>query len=209
MVRSEMPQKSVLRGAIIACIAVFVLGACAQDDTESLYGYVPPTSKNVSTAFITEATTNQPFYFAAQPNELLIAYFGYTHCPDICPTTLVAIKNAKQKIGDLASRVDLAMATVDPERDTLDVLPRYLASLSDRFHALIPTSVDELRNAEELFQTQSSVTKDGDKIEVVHGGTAYVIDEQGNVVVEWPFGLDANSMAHDLTQLLNKKEASP
>lgn len=194
--------------AILLCIAVLTVSACSQDTSDSLYGYVPPASKNVSEAFITEAETNQPFYFTAQPNELLIAYFGYTHCPDICPTTLVAIKNAKQKIGGLASRVDLAMTTVDPERDTVEILPRYLASLSDRFHALIPTTFDELRDAEELFQTTSSVTTDGDSIEVVHGGTAYVVDDQGNVVVEWPFGLDANSMAHDLTQLLNKEEAS-
>lgn len=193
---------------MVLCLSVLAVNACAQEDSESLYGYVPPASKNVSQAFINEADTNQPFYFTAQPNELLIAYFGYTHCPDICPTTLVAIKNAKQKIGELASRVDLAMATVDPERDTVEVLPRYLASLSDRFHALIPASFDELRATEELFQTTSSVTKDGDRIEVVHGGTAYVINDQGNVIVEWPFGLDANSMAHDLTQLLNKKEAS-
>lgn len=186
----------------------FILISCTKSSSQELFGYVPPSSKNVATASITEAQKNTPFTFVAQPNELLIAYFGYTHCPDVCPTTLVAIKNAKQKIGDLAARVDLAMTTVDPERDTVDVLPRYLASLSDRFHALIPTSFEELRQAEELFQTTSSVTKTGDKIDVVHSGTAYVIDENGKVVVEWPFGLDANSMAHDLTQLLNKKETT-
>jgi cytochrome oxidase Cu insertion factor (SCO1/SenC/PrrC family) len=98
------------------------------------------------------------------------------------------------------------MITVDPNRDTKDVLPRYLESLSDRFHALIPSSTSELRDAEELFQTSSSVTVAGDKVEVVHSGTAYVIDDEGMVVVEWPFGIDAKSMAHDLTVLLNKKE---
>jgi protein SCO1/2 len=118
---------------------------------------------------------------------------------------LVNIKNAKKKMGELAARVDLAMITVDPNRDTKDVLPRYLASLSDRFHALIPSDDEELRRAEEFFQTSSSVTVTGDKVEVVHSGTAYVIDDKGMVVVEWPFGIDANSMAHDLTVLLNKK----
>lgn len=197
-----------IRTIFLAVVMTVVLVSCVENSSQELFGYVPPSPKNVASATITEAETDSPFTFVARPNELLIAYFGYTHCPDVCPTTLVAIKNAKQKIGELAARVDLAMATVDPERDTVDVLPRYLASLSDRFHALIPATLEELRQAEELFQATSSVTKTGDKIEVIHSGTAYVIDDQGNIVVEWPFGLDANSMAHDLTQLLNKKETT-
>lgn len=190
--------------------AVFTISACGTtpSDTQELFGYVPPTTKDVSGAFITDAATNTPFNFVAAPNELLIAYFGYTHCPDLCPTTLVTIKNAKKKMGELAQRVDLAMATVDPARDTKDVFPRYLASLSDRYHALIPSSDEELRKAEEFFQTTSSVTITGDKVEVVHSGTAYVINDEGVVVAEWPFGIDANSMAHDLTILLNKKETT-
>lgn len=203
-----MRHKQRNRAIFLATIAAVTLVSCTQSSTQELFGFVPPSPKNVSSAFITDAQTNTPFYFAAEKDELLIAYFGYTHCPDVCPTTLVTIKNAKMKIGDLASRVTLAMATVDPDRDTVEVLPRYLASLSDKFHALIPTSFDELRQTEELFQTTSSVTISGDKIDVVHSGTAYVVDENGDVLVEWPFGLDANSMAHDLTQLLNKKEAS-
>lgn len=191
-------------------VASVVVAACgtSNSDNQELFGYIPPTTKDVSGAFIIDAATNTPFNFVAAPNELLIAYFGYTHCPDLCPTTLVTIKNAKKKMGELAQRVDLAMATVDPARDTKDVLPRYLASLSDRYHALIPSSDEELRNAEEFFQTTSSVTITGDKVEVVHSGTAYVIDDQGIVVAEWPFGIDANSMAHDLTVLLNKKETT-
>lgn len=191
-------------------VASVVLASCgtSNSNNQELFGYVPSTTKDVSKAFITDAETDTPFNFVAAPNEILIAYFGYTHCPDLCPTTLVTIRNAKKKMGELAQRVDLAMATVDPARDTKDVLPRYLASLSDRYHALIPSSDEELRKAEEFFQTTSSVTITGDKVEVVHSGTAYVIDDQGVVVAEWPFGIDANSMAHDLTVLLNKKETT-
>ena len=187
--------------------ASFAISACGTtpSDTQELFGYVPPTTKDVSGAFITDATTNAPFNFVATSDELLIAYFGYTHCPDLCPTTLVTIKNAKKKMGELAQRVSLAMITVDPNRDTKDVLPRYLASLSDRFHTLIPSTDAELRNAQKIFQTTSSVTITGDKVDVIHSGTAYVINDEGVVVAEWPFGIDANSMAHDLTILLNKK----
>jgi protein SCO1 len=177
-VRTLRNKKNKRLGVLLSVSVL--LAACGQSSTnnQELFGYVPPTTKDVSQAFITDAATNTPFNFVAAPNELLIAYFGYTHCPDLCPTTLVTIKNAKKKMGELADRVDLAMITVDPNRDTKD----------------------------ELFQTSSSVTVAGDKVEVVHSGTAYVIDDEGMVVVEWPFGIDAKSMAHDLTVLLNKKE---
>jgi protein SCO1/2 len=118
---------------------------------------------------------------------------------------MVAIKNAKKKIGDLADRVDIAMITVDPERDTSNILPRYLSSFTDRFHALIPASDSELRAAEKAFGATSSVTKVDGKVEVVHGGTAYIVDETGSVINQFPFGLDAESMANDLTVLLNER----
>lgn len=194
-------------GAMIVSLLLAVT-ACGDAQEAQLIGYVPSTPKNVAEATITEAVTNERFAFVAEPGEVLIGYFGYTHCPDVCPTTLVTLNNAKKKIGDLADKVTLAMATVDPARDTVEVLPRYLASLSDRFHALIPASDEELRAAEEKFQTISSVTIDGDRVEVVHSGTAYVIDDTGTVLVEWPFGIDATSMANDLTILLNKKETT-
>jgi protein SCO1/2 len=117
----------------------------------------------------------------------------------------VAIKNAKKKIGVLSDRVDLAMITVDPQRDTANILPRYLSSFTDRYHALIPANEAELRSAEKAFGATSSVTTVDGKIEVVHGGTAYLVDDTGTVLVQWPFGLDAQSMANDLTVLLNER----
>lgn len=185
-----------LTSALVSC----------SNSNNTLDGYIPPSPKNVSAATVHEAGTTAPMSFIPASDEVLIVYFGYTHCPDLCPTTMVAIKNAKKKIGDLASNVDIAMITVDPARDTDEILSRYLASFSDRYHALVPTSDAELRAVEKLFQATSSVTNVDGEIQVVHGGTAYVVDSTGNVVVEWPFGLDSISMAHDLTILLTERK---
>jgi protein SCO1/2 len=176
------------------------------NSNDSLDGYIPPSPKNVSTATVHEAGSSTPMTFVPAAGEVLIVYFGYTHCPDLCPTTMVAVKNAKKKIGELAAKVDLAMITVDPARDTDEILSRYLASFSDRYHALVPTSDAELRAVEKHFQATSSVTNVDGEIQVVHGGTAYVVDSTGTVVVEWPFGLDSVSMAHDLTILLTERK---
>ena len=173
---------------------------------DTLDGYIPPSQKNVGSATVHEAGASTPMSFIPATGEVLIVYFGYTHCPDLCPTTMVAVKNAKKKIGELAAKVDLAMITVDPARDTDEILSRYLASFSDRYHPLVPTSDAELRAVEKLFQATSSVTNVDGEIQVVHGGTAYVVDSTGTVVVEWPFGLDSVSMAHDLTILLTERK---
>ena len=196
-----------MRRLKIAIVAMATLLTSCGADESGLIGYVPSFDKNVSNVVVGEVSdlTTKPFAFKAATNEVLVVYFGYTNCPDLCPTTLYAVKSAKKKIGDdLAARVDLAMVTVDPERDTSEKLPKYLASFSDRFHAIVPATDSELRKAEDAFQVTSSVTKKSDgTVEVAHSATAYVVDDTGRVVVEWPFGLDADAMANDLRFVLS------
>ena len=192
-------------GISLICTLGLVMSSCSSDDASQLFGYVPTAAMSSAGITVTEQPSGEPFELTAQPNEVLIVYFGYTNCPDVCPTTMVAIKNAKKKIGSLADRVDIAMITVDPERDTADILPRYISSFTSRFHALIPATDKELRTAEKAFGATSSVTKVDGKVEVVHGGTAYIVDELGAVIDQFPFGLDSKSMANDLTILLNER----
>lgn len=202
---SRRPRAS---SAFLSLFAVLTLtlSSCGKSSAE-LVGYTPPSEKNVSSVIATEITNGSPsdFSFVPPAGNVLIVYFGYTNCPDLCPTTLAAVRSAKRQIGDDAQNVKLAMVTVDPERDTKDVLPSYLSSFSDQYHALIPASDSELTAIKDVFQVSSSVTKNDDgSIEVGHSATTYVINDQGKVVVEWPYGLTADDMANDLKILLNK-----
>jgi protein SCO1 len=152
---------------------------------------------------VTLGTPEAPFAFRAAPGELLVAYFGYTSCPDVCPTTLANLRVAREEAGPAADRLDLAMVTVDPERDTPEVLSGYLSSFAERYHALRTTDPAALRAAEDAFGASSSVTTTPEgRVEVAHSGTAYVVDDQGRVLVEWPFGVTADAMASDLRILL-------
>lgn len=203
---NEMRIRSNSVLVVVAVLCVFALTSCGPSGRSDLRGYRSPTPKNSANVFVSDAATGQPMALRAEEGELLIVYFGYTHCPDICPTTLVAVKNAKNRLGDDAKNIDLAMITVDPDRDTADVLPRYLSSFTDKFHALIPSTEAELRGAEQAFDATSSVTVVDGEVEVVHSGTCYVIDSSGDVIDEFPFGMDAESMAHDLKILLKERE---
>lgn len=190
----------------VAVTAGLTLGACGGGSDSSFVGYVPPSAKHVGNVSVTEwkESGSSDFHFHAAAGDVLVVYFGYTNCPDMCPTTMVAVRAAKKRIGeDLASHVDLAMVTVDPERDLGANLDKYLGSFAERHHALVPKDDAELEAAKDAFQASSSVTKDASgKVEVTHSASAYVVNPAGDVVVEWPFGLDSKSMAHDLEKLL-------
>ena len=80
-----------------------------------------------------------------------------------------------------------------------------MSSFAERNHALIPRDDKELNDLKTAFQVSSSVTTNAEgKVEVTHSGTAYVVGQTGDVLVEWPFGLQAEDMAHDLRIILNR-----
>ena len=118
--------------------------ATSTDDT-SLSGITRPEPLQVGDVTVPDATTGGEggdFAMKAAPGELLIAYFGYTSCPDICPTTLADLRTAFEQVGPESERIDVAMVTVDPERDRGPKLSNYLSSFFTRYHALREPDLD-------------------------------------------------------------------
>ncbi len=202
-------RRRAMAGVVLPML--MILASCGSD-ASSMRGIVRDEPLQVGAVTLTDVTAEGEFAdhgdlftMKAQAGELLVMYFGYTNCPDLCPTTLAAVRTATKNLGDDGAKVDLAMATVDLERDTPEVLNGYLSSFSDHFHALHASSQDELEAAENAFLASSTVTKDATgKIEVGHSATAYVIDDTGSVLVEWPFGIDNKAMTNDLKILLEQ-----
>jgi protein SCO1 len=145
----------------------------------------------------------------APDDGLYLVYFGYTSCPDICPTTMSDISVALGDLDDgLADRVTVAMVTLDPERDTDERLSQYLGFFFDRSLALRTTDPAALAEAAAAFGVQWEVGphEPGESYEVAHTAVTYVVDDTGTVVVEWPFGLDTELMTRDLTILLERDQ---
>ncbi|MEZ5322182.1 MAG: SCO family protein [Microthrixaceae bacterium] len=174
------------------------LGAVVRDD--------PLRVGQVTLPEVTGGKTPTPFAMTARSGGLLVTFFGYTNCPDVCPTTLAGLRTAYRGLGDAAARIHTAMVTVDPDRDTPEVMTRYLASFFPaRYHALRTLDDEALRAAEGPFLATSSVSRGLDgTVEVTHTGTTYVIDSSGTVLAEWPFGTDAATMRNDLLLLLRR-----
>lgn len=143
--------------------------------------------------------------FRAAPGRLLLVYFGFTHCPDVCPATLADLRVALRDI-DGADRVDLVFVTVDPDRDTPEILNEYLPYFLDRFH-VSSASEERLRPVADAFLVRYDVSRDseGEVVEVAHTAVLYAVDEHGDVAVEWPFGTRAAELASDIELLLGSR----
>jgi protein SCO1 len=198
-------RHAVRRGLAAAMTMMLAAAGCAGQGVK-LQGHVPPAPMLVGSITMPEVRPGEPdrpFAFRAAPGGLLYVYFGFTNCPDICPTTLSDLRRALRTLGPAAERVDVAFVTVDPYRDSAAVLVPYLASFTSRGHALVPRTQEQLGRAESAFKATSTVSKQADgTYEVSHTGLGYVVDDAGHVRVQWDFGTKPAVMAHDLRLLL-------
>ncbi|MFM7536392.1 MAG: SCO family protein [Acidimicrobiales bacterium] len=186
---------------------VVVLAACGGAEDTALRGATLEPAPVVSTLQAPEGGDGTPFRFVADQGGLLAVYFGYTQCPDLCPTTMADLKSALRRLGTKASRVDVAMVTVDPARDTAAVLRTYLSHFfpAEQVHALRFEDPTAQKAVETGFLATSKVTTTaGGAVEVSHTAMTSIVDDQGRIVVQWPFGTSAETMAHDLNVLLGR-----
>lgn len=194
---------------MVITAAAGALGGCGGDDEPELLGVVREPALDVAGVRLPSADDGEPVTMAAEPGGVMLVYWGYTSCPDICPTTLSDLSVAVNDLpADLAERVSVAFATVDPDRDSAEVLGNYLASFFPDGVTLRTDDPDELARAAEAFGVQYEVAEHqpGDRVyDVAHTAVTYVVDDTGSVVVEWPFGFAVDDIASDLTTLLDEE----
>jgi protein SCO1 len=110
----------------------------------------------------------------------VVLSFGFTHCPDVCPTTLADLSQAIDSLGAQGEKVQVLFVTVDPERDTREVLAKYVTAFDPRFLGLYGDAAATQRAAKE-FKVYYEKRKTGDSYSVDHSGQSYVIDPQGRL----------------------------
>jgi protein SCO1/2 len=110
----------------------------------------------------------------------VVLFFGFTHCPDICPTTLADISQAIKALGPDAERVQVLMVSVDPERDTPEALAKYVTAFDPRFLGLRGDLAATQKVAKE-FKIYFEKRKQGASYTVDHSAQSYVIDPQGRL----------------------------
>ena len=131
----------------------------------------------------------------------VVLFFGFTHCPDICPTTLADIAQAVKTLGADAGRVQVLMVSVDPERDTPESLAKYVTAFDPRFIALRGDLAATRKVAGE-FKIYFEKAKSGDSYTVNHSAQSYVIDAQGRLRLLVRHDRIGSDLPHDLKVLL-------
>lgn len=136
--------------------------------------------------------------------KVVVIFFGYTQCPDVCPTTMIEMQGVMKLLGDQAKDIQVLFVTVDPERDSQEVLAQYVPGFDARFIGLRPKDQEELQAITKGFkvyyqkvpgQTASGYTMD-------HTAGSYVLDREGNLRLFVKHGQGGQALADDLKLIL-------
>lgn len=133
----------------------------------------------------------------------VVVFFGFTHCPDICPTALATVAEAMRQLGPDAARVQGLFVTIDPERDTPELLARYATAFHPSFIGLYGDAEATARVAKEfkvLYQKSPGATPASYTMD--HSAGLFVFDPQGRLRLYASHGRGADALAQDLRQLL-------
>jgi protein SCO1/2 len=132
----------------------------------------------------------------------LLVFFGFTHCPDICPTTLFEVSEVLNRLGPDAEKVSAIFVTVDPERDTPEKLKLYLSSFHPRISALSGSEaqIEAIKKAYYVYAKR--VPLEGGGYTMDHTSVVYLMDRQGKFVAPFNLKRDADTAAAELRRRL-------
>lgn len=147
----------------------------------------------------------QPFSLDDQRGKVVLVFFGYTSCPDVCPTTLAEFRKVFAELGPQAEQVRVVFITVDPERDTPDKIAAYVTIFHPAFFGLSGSSeeLEMVYKAYGVFREKQETGSAAGYL-VSHTATVYVIDKQGNLRLTFPYGLGWEAMFEDVRYLLKE-----
>ncbi len=136
-------------------------------------------------------------------NKLVVVFFGFVNCPDVCPATMIDMKGAMDELGEQADQVQVIFITVDPERDSQELLAQYVPAFDKRFLGLrgnLEQTKSVAREFKVFFSKVPGTTEGSYTVE--HTAASYVFDKTGKVRLMIRNGVDAKTIAGDLKQLL-------
>lgn len=148
--------------------------------------------------------TGKPRTLADFRGKVVVVFFGYTHCPDVCPTTLSEMAAVMKRLGKDAARVQVLFVTLDPARDTPELLAQYVPSFYPTFLGLFGDEAatrETARNFKVFYQKQETGSKVGYTLD--HAANTFVYDPAGRLRLLFGFGSGADLISHDINELLN------
>ncbi len=189
-------------GLLIVIAAVIVLMSCGPA-TPSFLGSVLEEPVPVPDFVLTDQE-GQPYRMSDQLGQVVLLFFGYTSCPDVCPTTLATWRRVYEMLGDDADSVEFVFVTVDPQRDTAERLGLHVHAFNPNFVGLTGDQ-DDLELVYRIFDVFYEVDESSQSALgylVNHTATTFVVDQEGEWRLRLPYGTPAEDIVHDIKELL-------
>ncbi len=199
-------MKHLRRTLLLAAASAVFLGACSDkpaDATASGFSGIDITGADYAKGFTLTDHYGQPRSLTDFKGQVVVIFFGFTQCPDVCPTSLGELAEARRLLGPQGDKLQGLFISIDPERDTPEIMKAYMASFDPSFLALYaaPDQLPELAKSFKVYykkvdgKTPTSYTMD-------HSAGSYVYDTQGRVRLYHRYGSGAPALAGDVKKLL-------
>lgn len=185
-----------------ACLAMTVLAGCSGNDDAPRFKLTDVTGASFGKELALTDHNGQRRTLADFKGKVVTVFFGFTHCPDVCPTTLGEMALVMKELGGDAGRVQVLFVTVDPGRDTPAVLKQYVPAFHPSFLGMTGSAEDIARTAKEFkifFQRQNLP---GGAYTMDHSAGTYILDGQGRLRLYAQYGAGAPALLHDIRLLL-------
>ncbi len=186
--------------AVGSAFCLLVLSGCRDD--YKFYG-IPLNPMVTAPAGALTRGDGSRFAIGSQQGKASLVFFGYTHCPDICPTTLADWKRVKSALGGEAARVNFVFVTIDPETDTPEVMKSYIAKFDSSFVGLSgePAQIDSIAKAFGVTAFAAGTLESGHTA-MAHPSRVYLVDPEGRIRFVYPPGLKPEEIADDVKHVL-------
>lgn len=193
-----------IAGWTLAAGAGALLAACT--DSKPQFKGIDLTGADYARDFQLTDHNGRPRSLNDFKGKLVVLFFGYTQCPDVCPTSMAELAEAKKLLGPDGARVQGLFVTVDPERDTPEVLKAYMANFDPAFLALrgTPEQLEAMAREYKVYYKKSE-GKTATSYTMDHSAASYVYDTQGRLRLYTRYGSGAHSLASDLKLLLARE----
>jgi protein SCO1/2 len=196
-------MKKLLPVLVAAALAFSLAGCDKLPVKQASFQNTDVTGLDYAKGFSLTDHTGKPRTLADYKGKVAIVFFGYTQCPDVCPTTMAEMAGVMQKLGPQADQVQVLFITLDPERDTPQLLASYVPAFDKRFVGLYGTPEQTAKTAKDFKVFYSKVPgKEPGSYTIDHMAGSYVFDKDGRLRLFIRHGGNADSIVHDVRQLL-------
>lgn len=193
-----------MAGAATLAVSGAWLAGCSDEKSKVQFHSVDITGANYAKNFDLIDFNGKERTLADYKGDVVAVFFGYTHCPDVCPTTLAELAQVRKKLGSRGGRFQVLFVSLDPERDTPAVLKSYLGAFDRSFVGLYTPSVDDLPKLAKSFKIfyQKVDGKGADNYSVDHSAATFIYDPKGRLRLFSPNDNSVADVTSDVELLL-------